>query len=209
MIDINLLPKTAKRPIGSKYLRGITTTLVVLALLTMAGLQVWFNLKENKLKGEKNKLDLQFIELQPFLDEQAALQNRQKQVLALLKVRDEVKNNTITWSRELAFMLETLPPPTESGRPSVAFSSLAINALEGNARSRTGSDGAYEGLPIEAEMQVSGLVRDTETLANYLKTLQDTNQIGVSFSNASLNEESGFYDFNLAIGIVTGEQNGN
>ncbi len=205
MIDINLLPKTAKRPISSKYLRFATAALVVVTLLTIGVLQTWSSLQEVNLKKQKNELALEFRDLQHILDEQNALLKRQKDLLALLKVRDDVKKGTITWSQELAFMLETLPPPAGNGRPSIAFSNLSISAVGDKSRNAA----AYEGLPVNAEMQVSGLARDAEVLADYVQALQETDQLGVSFSNASLDQEAGFYNFNLAVGVVTGERNGN
>ncbi len=208
MIDINLLPKTVKRQVGSKYLRFATAAFVVLALLAMGGLQVWFNLQENELKEQKIDLALELNELQPILDEQADLLNRQRELLALLSVRDEVKRGTVTWSQELAFMLENLPPPATTGRPAMAFNNLSISALE-DARSRSANNASYEGLPVTAQMQVSGLAQDAEVLADYIQALQIADQLGVSFSNASLDQETGFYNFNLTVGLVTGEQNGN
>ena len=66
-----------------------------------------------------------------------------------------------------------------------------------------------KGFPVTAEMQVSGLARDAEVLADYIRALQQTDQIGVSFSNASLDQEAGFYNFNLIVGVVAGERNDN
>ena len=207
MIDINLLPKTAKRPVSSKYLRFGTGAFIVLALLAMGGLQVWFSLQEQKLKVQENDLARELRELQPILDEQAALLARQQGIMDLLNVRDEVKEGTITWSQELAFMLETLPPPAANGRPAIAFGNLSISALDD--RSRTANSAAYEELPVSAQMQVSGLAQNAEVLADYIKALQDTEQLGVAFNNASLDKEAGFYNFSLIVGVVTGGQNGN
>ena len=144
MIDINLLPKTAKPPINSKYLRFATAAFVAIALLSIGSLQVWSSLQQRQLKVQKNDLALEFRDLQHILDEQNALLQRQTSLRQLLNVRDEVKKGTITWSQELAFMLETLPPSTGTGRPSIAFSNLAIRALGDNNRSTATNAAAYE-----------------------------------------------------------------
>ncbi len=200
------MPKTAKRPVSSKYLRFGTGVFIVLALLTMGGLQVWFSLQEQGLKVQENDLARELRDLQPILDEQAALLARKQGIIELLNVRDEVKEGAITWSQEIAFMLETLPPAA-NGRPAIAFDNLSISALDD--RGRATNSAAYEELPVSAQMQVSGLAQNTEVLADYIQALQETEQLGVAFNNASLDEEAGFYNFSLVVGVVTGEQNGN
>ncbi|MEZ4631854.1 MAG: hypothetical protein R2880_14295 [Deinococcales bacterium] len=197
MIDINLLPKTFRKRTEPSYWRLIAILVPLAIFLSILTWQIILNLEAQRLSNQKNELELTKRQMQRYLDEQAALERRRTALNELLRVRDEVKEGTITWSNELMLMLETLPPPV-GDKPSVSFRELNIRALDPRAREQARA--TYEGLDVAAEMEVQGIALNTETLANYIHALQDSPIFGVSFQRASLDEETNSYDFTVVIG---------
>ena len=201
MININLLPKTLIRKREPRHWKIIAIMLPILVLGSIFTLQVMTNLQERSLKQTKNELELTRRELQKHLDEFNSLNARKSSLQELLAIRDSVKDDYIVWSDEISLMLETLPAPTGQV-PSIAFTDLNIRALDPRERDRLMQDQTYEGLDAGAEMDISGTALDAEALSNYLRRLQDSAIFGVSFKDASLDEETGSYNFDLSVGAI-------
>jgi len=201
MININLLPKTLIRKREPAHWKLIAILLPILVLGSIFTLQVLTNLQERSLKQEKNELELTRREMQKHLDEFNTLKTRKADLQELLAIRDSVKDDYIVWSDEIALMLETLPAPTTS-LPSIAFDDLNIRALDARERDKLMSDQTYEGLEAGAEMEISGRALDSQALASYLRRLQDSPIFGVAFKDASLDEETGSYKFDISVGAI-------
>lgn len=201
MISINLLPKTLIRKREPAHWKMIAIILPILVLGSIFTLQVFTNLKERSLKIEKNERELTRREMQKHLDEFNTLTSRKSDLQELLAIRDAVKDDYIVWSDEIALMIETLPAPTASA-PRIAFDDLNIRALDARERERLVADQTYEGLDAGAEMTVTGTALDSEALANYLRRLQDSPIFGVAFEDASLDEETGSYRFDIKVGAI-------
>ena len=201
MININLLPKTLIRKREPRHWKIISILLPILVLGSIFSLQVMTNLQERSLKQEKNELELTRREMQKHLDEFNALESRKANLEELLEIRDGVKDDYIVWSDEISLMLETLPA-SNGEFPRIAFDDLNIRALDARERDRLMQDQTYEGLDAGAEMEISGTALDSEALANYLARLQDSPIFGVAFKDASLDEETGSYSFDLSVGAI-------
>lgn len=201
MININLLPKTQIRKREPRHWRILSILLPILVLGSLFTLQVLTNLQELRLKQEKNQLELTRREMQQHLDEFNQLKARKANLEELLEIRDGVKDDYIVWSDEIALMLETLPAPNGQV-PSIAFNELNIRALDARERDTLLADQTYEGLDAGAEMTISGRAIDSQALATYLRRLQDSSIFGVDFKDARLDEETGSYDFEVAVGAI-------
>ncbi len=201
MININLLPKNQIRKREPAHWKLIAILLPILVLGSIFSLQVLTNLKERSLKQQKNELELTRRQMQKHLDEFNALTARKADLQELLAIRDSVKDDYIVWSDEIALMLETLPAPV-GNVPSIAFNDLNIRALDARERERLQQDQTYEGLDAGAEMEVTGTAINSQALASYLRRLQDSSLFGVAFRDASLDEETGSYTFDLSVGAI-------
>lgn len=201
MININLLPKTLIRKREPAHWKMIAIILPILVLGSIFTLQVLTNLQERSLKLQKNELELTRREMQRHLDEFNNLKARRADLEELLAIRDSVKDDYIVWSDEIALMIETLPAPTAEA-PRISFDDLNIRALDARERDRLTEEQTYEGLDAGAEMEISGTALDSEALANYLRRLQDSPIFGVSFKDATLDEETGSYQFDISVGAI-------
>lgn len=201
MININLLPKTLIRKREPRHWKLISILLPILVLGSIFSMQVLTNLQERSLKQEKNELELTRREMQKHLDEFNFLNSRKSDLEELMAIRDSVKDDYILWSDEISLMIETLPAPTGE-LPRIAFNDLNIRALEPRERDRLMQDQTYEGLDAGAEMEISGTALDSQALSNYLRRLQESPIFGVAFKDASLDEETGSYTFDLSVGAI-------
>ncbi len=203
MINVNLLPKHLRRVREPGYWRIIAVLFPLLVLGALGVVQFLYLQTENNLKAEKLEKETKVAELQEFVDKQAQVQAQLEQVQILIGIRDQVKANTIEWTNELAGLMEYWPAPSASGRPSISFSSLSMQAADGASI----DPNRYEGKSVIAEMNVSGEVMSTEVLSQFIKTLEDSEDFGVSFQNASRADETGNYTYSLTIGAVGGAGN--
>jgi type IV pilus assembly protein PilN len=203
LINVNLLPKHLRRVREPGYWRVIAVLFPLLVLGALGIVQFLYSQTENNLKAEKLEKQTKVAELQEFVDKQAQVQAQLEQVQILIGIRDQVQANTIEWTNELAGLMEYWPAPSSSGRPSISFSSLTMQATEG-----AGSDpNRYEGQTTIAEMTVSGEVVSTEVLSAFIKTLEDAPDFDVAFQNAARTEDTGNYTYSLTIGAMGGGEN--
>ncbi len=200
MININLLPKNLRRRSEPGYWRLIALFFPLLVLGVAGFMQVAINGTARSLAEERDLRELKLTTLQPAIQEQELLQARQRQLSELIAVRNAVQAGRIDWTDEVASMLETLPPRTETGQPRIEFNALSMRALGGEPND------AYDGLSTIAEMTVAGTAINSEVLASYVRSLELSPLFAVAFQNAARDEESGFYDFSLTIGALAGEQ---
>lgn len=202
MINVNLLPKNLRRRREPGYWRLIAVFFPLLALAVLALMQFTANQTEARLQEERATRQLQVDLLQEALREQAALQARQLQLGELIAIRDAVREGRIVWSNELLAMLETLPVAEVGAVPRIAFTQLSMQALDPGARQQRLDNATYDGLEVMAEMSLQGVAVSTEVLADYLRALEDSELFGVAFQNASRDEQTGLYQFNLTIGAA-------
>ena len=199
MINVNLLPKNLRRRSEPGYWRLIAVFFPLLVLGVAGFMQVAINGTARSLAEERDLRELKLSTLQPAIQEQELLQARQRSLSELIAVRNAVQEGRIDWTDELASMLETLPPRTETGQPRVEFSALDMRALSNEPND------AYDGASTVAEMTVSGTAVSSEVLATYVRSLERSPLFAVAFQNATRDEESGFYTFSLTIGALAGE----
>ena len=60
----------------------------------------------------------------------------------------------------------------------------------------------YVGKSVVAEMNVSGDVVDPETLAQFIRALEQSQNYGVSFQSASRQGDQAIYGYNLTVGVL-------
>jgi type IV pilus assembly protein PilN len=203
LINVNLLPKHLRRVREPGYWRIIAVVFPLLVLGALGVVQFIYMQTENNLKAEKVEKETKVAELQQYVNKQAEVQAQLEQVQILIGIRDQVQANTIQWTNEIARLMEYWPAPSPSGRPSISFNSLTMQATDAASSDPT----RYEGKTTIAEMNVSGEVVSTEVLSQFIKTLEDSEDFGVSFQNASRTEETGNYTYSLTIGAVGGVAN--
>jgi len=201
LININLLPKNLRRVREPGYWRILAVLFPILVLAIAGGMQYFANATANNLQREKLAREDQLALLQPFLREQRDLISRQQQLNQLISVAQSVRQNNITWTSEIAGLLETLP--VGGGEvPVIDFQSLAMQSVV-PPRS---DPNRYEGRPVIAEMNVSGSVVDTEVLAQFIRALENSDSYGVLFQNAQRQGEDELFNYSLTVGAVEGER---
>ena len=203
MINVNLLPKNLRRVREPGYWRllAVLVPLVVFGVVFVFQYLAWQTTQnlERDVQAREEQLAL----LQPFLEEQAALQARQRQLNELIAIAEEVRRYRIVWTGEIAGLLETLPARGDAERPAIDFRTLSMRAVvppQSNAE-------RYEGAAIIAEMSIGGTVQNLEVLAAFVRNLEDSSDYGVLFQNASRQggEEEGddaLYGYSLTVGAL-------
>lgn len=204
MINVNLLPRNLRKVREPGYWRllavavpllvfGVVFAMQYLALQTVANLD-----REIEIRQETLAL------LQPFVDEQARLQARQRQLNELIAVADAVRKNRIEWTSQIVSLLETLPPRGEGERPDIDFRSLNMRAVV----PPSSNPDRYEGAPIVAEMSIGGSVDDLKVMAQFLRNLEESPSFGVVFQNASrqavLGDDGSDLDADFSYSITVG-----
>jgi type IV pilus assembly protein PilN len=203
LINVNLLPKHLRRVREPGYWRVIAVLFPLLVLGALGVVQFIYSQTERNLNAEKLQKETTATELQFFVDKQNEVQAQLEQVNILIGIRDQVQQNTTEWTNELAALLEMLPAGQANGRPSISFSSLTMQG----AGAASADPNRYEGQTVVAEMNVSGDVVNTEVLAQFMKSLEDSEKFEAVFGNATRNEETGTYTYSMTIGAVGGVSN--
>jgi type IV pilus assembly protein PilN len=203
LINVNLLPKHLRRVREPGYWRVIAVLFPLLVLGALSVVQFLYTQTERNLQAEKNEKETKVAELQQFVDKQAQVQAQLEQVQILIGIRDQVQANTIEWTNEIAGLMEYWPAPGASGRPSISFNSLTMQATD----AANTDPNLYEGKSIVAEMNVSGEVVNTQVLAQFLKSLEDSEDFHGNLQNATRVEETGNYTYSMTIGAVGGISN--
>ena len=206
MINVNLLPKNLRRVREPGYWRvlAVAIPLIVFAIAFAFQYLAWQTTQnlEREVLAREDQLAL----LQPFIEEQQELQARQRQLNELIAIAQEVRENRILWTGEIAGLLETLPAQGEGPRPTIDFRTLAMRALVPPQQDPT----RYEGAPVVAEMSIGGNVRDLETLADFVRNLENDGSYGVLFQNASRqaaeDDPLALYGYSLTVGAIGQEQ---
>lgn len=165
-------------------------------------MQLTANQQVRALSEEKDLKEIRLATLQDAIREQQELQARLEQLNQLIAIRNTVREGNITWSAEIATMLETLPPRQSAAQPSIAFENLSMRVLSEDERQSLQNSGIYDGALAKAEMEVQGSALNAAQLADYLAALEDSPLFGVTFGSASRDEETGIYSFNLTIGAL-------
>jgi type IV pilus assembly protein PilN len=203
LINVNLLPKHLRRVREPGYWRIIAVLFPLIVLGAITVVQIIYRQTENNLISEKVSKETIRAELRQYEDKQAQVQAELEQVNILIGIRDQVQQNTIEWTNELAALLEMLPAGQTNGRPSISFSSLTMQG----AGAASADPNRYEGQSVVAEMNVSGDVVNTEVLAQFIKSLEDSEKFEAVFGNATRNEDTGTYTYSMTIGAVGGVSN--
>jgi len=201
LININLLPKNLRRVREPGYWRLLAVAFPLLVLIVAGIMQYSAMATANNLQREKLAREDQLALLQPFLREQRDLLSRQQQLNQLISVARNVRENTVTWTGEIAGLLETLPVGGGT-RPDIDFRTLTMQSVV-PARS---DPQRYEGKPVTAEMSVSGTVVSPEVLADFIRALERSPDYGVAFQNAQRDSEEGYYQYSLTVGALGGGQ---
>jgi type IV pilus assembly protein PilN len=202
LISINLLPKHLRRVREPGYWRVIAVLFPLLVLGTLGVIQFLQLQTERGKQQEIAELQTRRDELQQYVDKQAQVQAQLAEVQSLIAIRDQVQQGRILWSNEITALVETLPARGDAPRPKLEMQSITMQAAEG-----TSDPSKYEGKPITAEMQISGKVLSTEVLAQFMKTLETSENFGVQLQSFSREEESGIYTYSMTVGALAGENN--
>lgn len=205
MINVNLLPKNLRRVREPGYWRLLAVLVPVLVFGVVFVFQYLAWQTTQNLERDVQARQEQLALLQPFLEEQSALQERQRQLNELIAIAEEVRRYRIVWTGEIAGLLETLPARGDGERPTIDFRTLSMRAVvppQSNAE-------RYEGASIIAELSIGGTVQNLEVLASFVRNLEDSEEYGVLFQNASRQggEEEGddaLYGYSLTVGALQG-----
>lgn len=204
MINVNLLPKNLQRVTEPGYWRVLAVLVPVLVFAVVFAFQYLAWQTTQNLERDVQVREEQLALLQPFLQEQADLQARQRQLNELIAVAEEVRRYTVVWTDEVAGLLETLPARGDAARPLIDFRSLSMRRV---APPQTNAE-RYEGASIIAEMSIAGNVENLEVLAQFVRNLEDSAEYGVLFQNTSRqgggDEESddALYSYSLTVGAL-------
>ncbi len=202
MINVNLLPKNLQRVREPGYWRvlAVAVPLLVFGVVFVFQYLAWQTTQnlERDVQARQEQLAL----LRPFLDEQEALQARQRQLNELISVADAVRENRIVWTGEIVALLETLPARGGGPRPAIDFRNLSMRSVV----PPQSDPERYEGAPIVAELSIGGNVEDLEVLASFVRNLETTSDFGVLFQNASRQDGDedldALYGYSLTVGAI-------
>lgn len=205
MININLLPKNLRRRREPGYWRLIAV-LFPLLVIGVVGFITFSTLQTTaSLEADRDLKQTNLDRLKPFLDEQTALQERQRALNELIAIDNAIQEGRIGWSGELGSMLETVPPQGDSEQPRIAISSMTMTALDEGTQQNLISNSRYDGLRAVAEFQMVGRSINSQALADYVRNLEDSPLFGVFFQNADLDPERGTYEFTMTVGAFDRE----
>lgn len=200
MINVNLLPLDLRRVQEPGYWKLLALLFPLLAFAIVFTLQFTANQTVRNLEQDVQQLEDRLALLQPALREQQQLQQRQTQLRQLIAVKAEVERNRIDWASAIGGMLENLPAMSSAGQRQIDFRSLNLTA----ANPPVTDPARYEGRPIIAEMSVTGNVVNTDVLANFIRSVEDSQSYGVAFQRANRREDLGIYGYDLVIGMHQG-----
>jgi Tfp pilus assembly protein PilN len=202
LINVNLLPKNLRRVREPGYWRLLAVLVPLLVFGVVFTFQYLAWQTTQNLERDVQAREEQLALLQPFLQEQAELQARQRQLNELIAIAEEVRQNRIVWTGEIAGLLETLPARGDGERPAIDFRTLSMRSV---VPPQSNPD-RYEGASIVAEMSIGGTVRDLEVLAAFVRNLEDSAGYGVLFQNASRQggeqEADALYGYSLTVGSL-------
>ena len=200
MININLLPKALKRVREPGYWRVLAVAFPLHVGGVIVGIQVLTNQTITNLERDVQVREDQLALLRPFLDEQRDLQQRQAALRQLISIAEEVRRGRVVWTSEIANLLELLPPPVDANTPSIDFRTVNMRSVY----PPVSNPERFEGAPIVTEMSVSGTVDGPETLARFVRALENAQDFGVLFQNASRDGETENFTYTLTVGGFTG-----
>ena len=200
MININLLPKALKRIREPGYWRVLAVAFPLLVGGVIFGIQYLTNQTIVNLERDVQIREDQLALLQPFLAEQRDLQQRQQALRQLISIAEEVRRGRVVWTAEIGNLLELLPPAIDAETPVIDFRSLNMRSVY----PPTSNPDRFEGASIVTEMSVTGTVESAETLARFVRALENAQDFGVLFQNASRDGESERFTYNLTVGGFTG-----
>ena len=204
MININLLPKNLRRVREPGYWRLLAVAFPLLVFAVAFVFQFFANQTVRNLEQELATKQDQLALLQPFIDEQQQLLQRQRQLNELIAIAQAVRENRIVWTSEIAGLLELLPGPTATGRPSIEFDNVSMRSLGGQQQNPE----RYEGQPVVAELSINGEVVGIEVLADFVQALENSQNYGVVFQNATLQEDTQNYTYSLTTGALADQAGG-
>lgn len=200
MININLLPKALKRVREPGYWRVLAVAFPVLVAGVIVGIQILTNQTITNLERDVQIREDQLSLLQPFLAEQRDLQQRQQALRQLISIAEEVRRGRVLWTAEIASLLELLPPRLDVAAPSIDFRTLNMRSIY----PATSDPNRFEGASVVTEMSISGTVDGPETLARFVRALENAQDFGVLFQNASRDGDTTMFSYNLTVGGLTG-----
>ncbi len=204
MINVNLLPKHLRRVKEPAYWRLIAVLFPLLVFGVIAGLQFSVSQTEKNKQNTVEQLQVRRDQLQPFVQKQRELQTELQNLQVFENLSSQIKDGQIFWTAQVNSLLETLPARGNEERPRISFDNLSLQAVS----PPTASEERFDGATIDAEMSISGQVVSTEVLSDFISALENSNNFGVDFQSASLEEASGYYTYNLTIGALANAAGG-
>ena len=175
MINVNLLPKNLRRKRESGIWKLLYVAIPLITLIIIAAIQIAANNRERSLIQTRDGLEIDLVRLQPFVDEQQALQARQQALNELISVDQSVREGRVVWSRELFSLLETLPPQGNTLEPGIVFDSLNMTKDEQD----------FTNFTANLVANISGRARDSASLLTYLRILEATDMYDFEFGGAT------------------------
>jgi type IV pilus assembly protein PilN len=204
LINVNLLPKNLRRIQEPGYWKLLAVLFPLLTFAIVFTLQFTANQTVRNLENDVQQLEDRLALLQPALREQQQLQQRQAQLRRLITVYEQVRANRIDWTDSIQGMLETLPALSASGSRQIDFRTLNLAV----ATPPINDPARYEGKPVVAEMTISGNALNTDVLAEFIRTVEDSPRYGVAFQRTTRQEDNGVYAYSLVVGMYQqGAQN--
>jgi len=209
LINVNLLPKNLRRKRESGIWKLLYVAIPLITLIVIAVIQIAANNRERSLIDTRDGLEIDLVRLQPFVDEQQALQARQQSLNELIAVDQSVREGRVVWSSELFSLLETLPPQGNTLEPSVVFDSLTMNKDELD----------FTNFTANLVAEISGRARDSASLLTYLRILETTDIYDFEFGGATQEpnqqvtvteiDPAAPFNFTLTVGTVVESANAN
>jgi type IV pilus assembly protein PilN len=204
LISLNLLPKNLRRRVEPGWWR-LAAAVFVLAILGTVGI-LHYNAvtRVQALENEHDQLQLEVNVLRPFIAEQNRLGSQQQDLQRLLSVRNALRTKYVPWSDNLAQVINQIP--REGKGFGVALKSIASKALTPQETSTNAANGAYDGKPVNVEFTLQGQAMGQSALIRFVQAFESSDRFGINFQQASLDQNSGLYNFGATIGLIASTQ---
>lgn len=200
MINLNLLPKNLRRRVEPGWWRLAAAVFVIATLGTVGILHYNALSRVQALENQRDQLQIEVNVLRPFIAQQNELGRQQQDLEKLLSVRNALRTKYVPWSDNLAQVINQIP---REGRGfGVALKSIASKALTPQDAATNATNGAYDGKPVNVEFNLQGQAIGQNALIRFVQAFESSDRFGINFQQASLDSNSGLYNFGATVGLI-------
>ncbi|ADV67192.1 hypothetical protein [Deinococcus maricopensis] len=200
MVEVNLLPQNMRRRNEPNIWKFAAIGLPITGLLIMGVVTVVYSLQESELNRQVDDANSQIAALQPSKTEFDTLSRRRTELQAVTNTADQLLATKTSWSSDLARFVNQIPTVKD-----VALTSLTVGTAT-TAATPVGGATPFDGKAISKTFTLNGRARSTQALVRFLNAYERSPEFGITFNNATRDEQTQDYTFNAVVGLVAPAQ---